>query len=652
MQHPKTHQIRQAFGIRVEPGGQPVAVDEDEPLPLVDVWPCLSEYLSEEQSGYELVRCGRILDRNGIDLDLDFVEQRGTCYVVRQTDERDELQAVIRELALGIDAIGVERIMRRETPEDVRRMREDVRAGATDPERLLRAVGESGLRSWLPEALIRILEQSPTPFRGEAVATAAIAMFHSGALREHREYLDHLDPPRQWAGRASALRFVRDLGFGDEWAGSAQVKRPKFEEVVGPRALPDLHDYQRSAVEHVKSLLSQSSLRQENRGLLSLPTGSGKTRVAVQAIIEAIRDDGLEGAILWVADRDELCEQAVEAWQHAWMSIGPEAAPLRVTRMWGGQPRPEVLLGGANVIVATIQTLRARMAQDRRLAEYIGSEIAALVVDEAHGSIAPTFTSLMSELGLTFRRRAGEIPLLGLTATSYRGIDKDETARLVNRYGQNRLDRGAFRSDDQQEVIRELQEMTVLAQVDHDVIEGTAIELSQAEQQQARQAPWLPDSAQERIAADDERTRRIVDGYLNHVRRVDLNAPTLIFATSVEHAKAVAALLQLRGVEARAVSGGTDRAVRRSVVEEFRAGKVKVLVSYGVFREGFDAPKTRAIIVARPVYSPNLYFQMIGRGLRGELNGGSDRCLILDVHDNVVNFERQLAYTELEGLWD
>ena len=61
---------------------------------------------------------------------------------------------------------------------------------------------------------------------------------------------------------------------------------------------------------------------------------------------------------------------------------------------------------------------------------------------------------------------------------------------------------------------------------------------------------------------------------------------------------------------------------------------------------------TRAIIVARPVYSPNLYFQMIGRGLRGVKNGGNERCLILDVNDNIVNFERNLAFTELDWLWD
>lgn len=74
--------------------------------------------------------------------------------------------------------------------------------------------------------------------------------------------------------------------------------------------------------------------------------------------------------------------------------------------------------------------------------------------------------------------------------------------------------------------------------------------------------------------------------------------------------------------------------------------------SDGVFREGFDAPKTRAIIVARPVYSPNLYFQMIGRGLRGPLNGGDDRCLILNVRDTIDNFGQGLAFSDLDWLWD
>ena len=169
------------------------------------------------------------------------------------------------------------------------------------------------------------------------------------------------------------------------------------------------------------------------------------------------------------------------------------------------------------------------------------------------------------------------------------------------------------------------------------------------EEQKARDRPWLPQSVEDRIGSDVERTRAIIDAYVEHVE--PHNWPALIFATSVEHAKTVAALLSRRGVKARAVSSETERATRRKVVEEFRNGDIRALVNYGVFREGFDAPKTRAIIVARPVYSPNLYFQMIGRGLRGPLNGGDDRCLILDVRDNIENYDRQLAFTELDWLW-
>ena len=99
------------------------------------------------------------------------------------------------------------------------------------------------------------------------------------------------------------------------------------------------------------------------------------------------------------------------------------------------------------------------------------------------------------------------------------------------------------------------------------------------------------------------------------------------------------------------MSGETETGTRRRVVEEFRRGEIKALVNYGVFQEGFDAPKTRAIVVARPVYSPNLYFQMIGRGLRGPRNGGDERCLILNVRDNIEYFDRSLAFSELDWLW-
>jgi len=71
-----------------------------------------------------------------------------------------------------------------------------------------------------------------------------------------------------------------------------------------------------------------------------------------------------------------------------------------------------------------------------------------------------------------------------------------------------------------------------------------------------------------------------------------------------------------------------------------------------VLAAGFDAPRVRAVYIARPTYVPNVYQQMIGRGLRGPRNGGTDRCLLVNVADNVQQFGEQLAFHEFDFLWD
>ena len=45
------------------------------------------------------------------------------------------------------------------------------------------------------------------------------------------------------------------------------------------------------------------------------------------------------------------------------------------------------------------------------------------------------------------------------------------------------------------------------------------------------------------------------------------------------------------------------------------------------------------------------YLQMVGRGLRGPANGGTDRCLIVNVADTFEQFGEQLAYNEFDYLW-
>ena len=568
------------------------------------------------------------------------------------------LQLVVDELNLALGSGEIEAILQRRTPAEIELRRNAIRQCSTDAERLAAAIGAPRLRHGLPRSLLAVLESDTVSLQADEIAEAAIATYHTDALRQYRWALDHLGPPSRWAGSARAVKFVGDLGFSAEWAGEHNRRVRPFLEVEGRYRLPELHGFQKVVVRNVRKLLGGHRTGARRRGLVSLPTGSGKTRVAVQAIVEAMRDDGFVGGVLWVADRSELCEQAVEAWCQVWSGIGPHESHLRISRMWAGQPRP-LPISDSHVIVATIQTLSTRLS--RRHGDYgFLRDFKLIVFDEAHRSIVPTFTSVMAEIGLTRRKETDEPFLIGLTATPYRGYNEEETRWLASRYGGNRLDAGAFENDDAQEVIRELQSSGVLAQADHETIEGETFSLDDilegsSDTDEWRQElekwlalPWLPKSVEDRIAQSAIRTRRIVAAYGAYI---EPEWSTLIFATSVEHSQTVAALLNRRGIRSRAVSGETDTATRRRVVEEFRRGEIKALVNYGVFREGFDAPKTRAIIVARPVFSPNLYFQMIGRGLRGPLNGGDERCLILNVQDNIENFNRKLAFSELDWLW-
>jgi superfamily II DNA or RNA helicase len=69
-----------------------------------------------------------------------------------------------------------------------------------------------------------------------------------------------------------------------------------------------------------------------------------------------------------------------------------------------------------------------------------------------------------------------------------------------------------------------------------------------------------------------------------------------------------------------------------------------VVTNFNVYTEGFDAPVIAALVIARPTYSPNRYMQMLGRGLRGPRNRGTERCTVIDVIDNIARWHHSKAF--------
>ncbi|MFG2758351.1 DEAD/DEAH box helicase [Streptomyces wuyuanensis] len=619
-----------------------------EAVPLSEEFPTLRQRMGASVGTYSLLRCSTLEEVVRTPLgarakSLQSARQGNVIKVLDSLDRIDALRAVDRELGLRMGEAGCRAVLdaqaRQEQDEKVRSALKAIREAADVTAKLELLIGAEALRDRLPAGLMDAERQEsdgqePT---GRRIAQMAFNAHGDTVLKTHARDIQERFPsaPSSYTGGSAAVSFVADLGLPAPFAG---YRAPTLEQsltVDGPRDFPRLHDYQERLALNIFEMLDRLA---PQRAMLSLPTGAGKTRVTAEAVIRWAKQAGdLRGPILWIAQTEELCEQAVQSWQFVWSKAGAQTR-LTINRLWTSNEAAPVS-DGPQLVVATDAKLKVCLDTDR----YAWLREAALVVvDEAHVATSPRYTEILGLLGLTQHRT--DRHLLGLTATPFRGHNEEETRRLVNRFGARRLDEGVFPSDD---AYGYLQGLGVLAQVEHRELTGGTIELTRQERESAEQFSLLSKAAEQRLADDHDRSRRIV----SQVAAMPEDWPVLVFATSVEHAKYLAARLKDHGISASSVDSTTSDSDRRARVGDFRDGRVRVLTNYGVLTQGFDAPATRAVVVARPVYSPNVYQQMIGRGLRGPRNGGKDTCLILNVRDNIRNFDTALAFTKFEHLW-
>jgi superfamily II DNA or RNA helicase len=561
----------------------------------------------------------------------DLFHKGQTLYYRDGYADADLLREIRRLFGLDITPIDPEATSRHVT--------EFVQGLGSIEEKLAALLGENRLRRRLP---IEILEQieAAEQFGGIELARIAHAVYGTAVLAEFADDLRSvgLDPPSRWNGNDRAIDFVTRLGIPREYAGASAEALTPYIEVPGPITLPPLHPFQTKVESNLRVFLRED---EPGRGFVSLPTGAGKTRVVAEALVGGFRDKEVEGTVLWIADREELCEQAVQTWSDVWRALGPNEN-LRISRLWGStnnKVRP--VSARPHLVVATYQTLKRRLTSDF---EWL-SKPACIVVDEAHGSTAPSFTQILEWLGLDFRHTSR--PLIGLSATPFRGsaADAEETKRLVSRYGNRRFDYGVFTDGDPYPF---LQQIGVLARVDQQLLPGVELHLTPEELEHLGTFGEMPPSAEEKLGHIQTRNASIVEAVAN----LPSSWPVLIFALSVAHAELLASLLSLRGISAVAISSTRTRIdARRNAIRAFKKGQLRVLTNYGVLTTGFDAPGVRALFVTRPVFSPGLYQQMIGRGLRGPANGGKERCLIVNVEDNFAQFGEKLAFRHFEYLW-
>jgi len=107
----------------------------------------------------------------------------------------------------------------------------------------------------------------------------------------------------------------------------------------------------------------------------------------------------------------------------------------------------------------------------------------------------------------------------------------------------------------------------------------------------------------------------------------------IVFGVGLEHCTMLRDGIRAAGISCEAIFGDTLPGERDRLVRDFKAQRIRCLVSVGVLTTGFNAKHVDLIALARPTKSTSLYVQMIGRGTR--LSPGKENCLILDFGGNI-----------------
>lgn len=401
-----------------------------------------------------------------------------------------------------------------------------------------------------------------------------------------------------------------------------------------------LFPHQRVAAERVHHLLCKPP----RKAILHMPTGSGKTRTAMQVVVNHLR--ARESALVcWLAHNAELLEQASSEFEKAWNCLGNRRVELM--RFWGNRST-DIMSASDGLIFAGLGKMHAFDNRDPNSVLRLADRVSLVVIDEAHQAIAPTYASILSAL---YTKRPNTA-LLGLTATPGRTwSDIEEDQKLSDFFDGIKV---TLEVDGHADPVSFLIQEGYLARPHFHTLNFQAgLELSSGDIKELSNAVDVPDKILERLGADTQSNLKIVSGIEDLLER---HSRIIVFAPSVESARLLVAILTVRGHEAYVVVGGTSVADRRRVFRRFRSNNSRpmVLCNYGVLTAGFDAPQISAALIARPTRSLVLYSQMVGRATRGPKAGGNAEAEILTVIDPCLPSFGSIvdAFKNWEDIWN
>ena len=301
------------------------------------------------------------------------------------------------------------------------------------------------------------------------------------------------------------------------------------------------------------------------------PTGSGKTLMLSGVVGQMLAGSDAKACVL--AHRDELTAQNVLKFAKVNPSLSTSIVDSR-TKSWRGRATFAMV-----PTLARAANLEAMPALD------------LVVVDEAHHAAADSYRRIIDRA----RECNPGVRIYGVTATPNRGDRKGL--------------RPVFSNVADQILLGELIGSGHLVRPRTFVIDvGT--------QEALRQVRRTVDDFDMKAVDAIMNQRPVTEAVIKHWRERASDRQTVIFCSTVDHARNVRDAFAAAGVAAGMVWHEMGAAERRTALAAYRRGETRVMVNVAVLTEGWDHPPTSCVVLLRPSSYKCTLIQMVGRGLR------------------------------------
>lgn len=456
----------------------------------------------------------------------------------------------------------------------------------------------------------------------------------------------------EWGDNDLTKTFLNAFQYPDYLIFDQEKEVESKEEIFGSNAefepLKMILSYQAPIVEKTLKKLEMLNAR----CLIQMPTGTGKTRTMME-ILANILNEKPNIQIIWITNSPELLDQARESFIHVWNHVGKN--PITIIKAWGSEDIPKIPEKGA-IVFAGYEKIKNFLANGNVIKPHY------VVIDEAHRMLAPMYKSTIDDL----TNIKNSTRVVGLTATPGRGIDQVQNNLLVEQF-HNEIIQIELNDEDkaiyEKNIIKCLEDKEILSKAIYEPLE-TQLNIELSKEDSLKFGKLFEGDRKElskeflaKLAKDNYRNLKIIKKLKQYVEE-DEGKKIIYFATDVSQSILIFSALQQLGVKAIHIDGSDQskigRAFRRKVIEKFKnTNEINVICNYNIFSTGFDVPDLDVVFIGRPILSPVLLSQIIGRGTRGPKMGSKNNSFqLVQVIDNIKSKDKKIDPYEQYSFWD